>query len=141
MITALSPALSVRSQIIQKLKADPAFSDLVARVYPGKLPNNPVRPFCFLPTPTGTPVWRDGSAGGSDLRGRVHVFAGPTSNAPDAEAFCARVNAQIVRILADLDLVVEEVAVGTHPTLDQVIRDPDEADGWHGMVDYEASAS
>jgi len=141
MITALSPGLLIRTEIIQRLKADVQLGDLVANVYPGKLPNNPQRPFCIVPTPQGRPAWRDGTPGGSDLTSIVHVFAGPTDSFPDAEAFCAEVNAHVVRILSGLDLVTDNVSVGAHPTLDQVIRDADEADGWHGMVNYDVSAS
>lgn len=141
MITALSPGLTVRSEILTALQADANLSALGVTFYPGKLPNKPVRPFGIVRTPSGAPVWRDGTAGGSDLSGIVDVFAGPTDAHPDAEAFVAAANAHVVRILNDLDVVAEGMSIAIHPTGDQIIRDGDEADGWHGMLSYDAAAT
>lgn len=141
MITALSPSLSIRTAIISSLTDDVQLTAFGLKVHPGKLPNKPVWPFLIVPTPSGVPTWRDGSGGGSEMTGVVHSFVGVAPATPDPEAAAANINAHIVRILDGLDLVIDEVAISIHPTLDQVIRDGAEADAWHGVVNYAASAT
>jgi len=141
MITALSPALSTRSEIIKALQEDPALIELGVSVYPGKLPNKPQRPFILVPTPQGRSTHHDGTAGGSDMSGVIHVFTERSQGVPDAEAAAGEINAHVVRILDGFDVVLDDVAVSVQPTLDQVIRDGSEADAWHGLVNYDASAT
>lgn len=143
MITPLSPASPLKTLIRQRLLADPALTAIVAtRVYASKPPSNPTKPFIRIETPQGEPQWYDGGDGGSDVNGVVTSYTGATSAMPDPEKGAADINAHVIRILAAIDAVIDgEVSVSIVPTIDQVLRDPEEADVWSGFIRYTASAT
>lgn len=143
MITPLSPASPLKTLIRQRLLADAALTAIVStRVYASKPPSNPTKPFIRIETPQGEPQWYDGSDGGSDVNGVVTSYTGATSTMPDPEKGAADINAHVIRILSGIDAVLEDqVSVSFVPTIDQVLRDPEEADVWSGFVRYVATAS
>lgn len=143
MTTPLAPALPTRTEIIRRLRADPDLAALVAsRIYPGKLPNARAFPFVMVPAPISQPRQYDGGPGGADLSGVVHCFTTPIASLPDAEKAAATINAHVVRILGEIDtLIAGGASLSITAGRAMVMRDPDEADGWHGVVSYGASAS
>lgn len=143
MITVLSPALPLKALIKESLDGDADLAAFVGiRIYAAKPPNVTVRPFIRIDMPTGASQWLDGGDGGSDLTGLVSCHVGATATYPDPEATAARINAHVVRILSSVDALLDgELAVSIIPTIDQVLRDPDEADVWNGIVRYRASAT
>lgn len=143
MITALSPALPLKTLIFQRLKADPALAAIVStRIYTGKPPNNPTKPFIRIEAPSGSPQWYDGGQGGSNVTGVVTAYTAAVTGITDPAKNAAEINAHVVRILSDIDAAIEgEVAVSIVPTIDQVLPDPEEADVWSGFVRYTASVT
>lgn len=143
MITALSPASPLKTLIFQRLKADAELAAIVgSRIYVSKPPANPQKPFIRIETPSGSPQWYDGGEGGSEISGVVTSYTATGGAITDPEKAAAQINAHVIRILAATDAVLEgQVSVSIVPTLDQVFRDPEEADVWSGFVRYSASAT
>lgn len=143
MTTPLAPVLPTRTEIYGRLRADAALTAIVGqRIYLGKLPHTRAFPFVTVPLPASEPRRYDGGPGGADLSGLVHCFTAPSAALPGAEKAAATINAHVVRILREVDtLIVDGAALSITAGQAQVMRDPHEADGWHGVVRYQAAAT
>lgn len=139
-------SLPVRKAILKALKADNAVKVLVpaSRIYPPQTPAEPIWPFIRYGIPSDLP-FRASGLDGSTIVVAIHAFAkGPGEDA------AAAIKATIARALdggegkgLTLDLVDADYPATAHVlvTGGQLLRDTDEADAWHGIVNLEIAVS
>lgn len=143
MITPLDPTLAIRGKVVAALRADAQLNALApaARVYPSKVPADPVWPFIRVGTITTAPFRVDGQPGGEGS-GAAHCFVKKSATIPDPEAMAATINAHMVRILDSIEAVQldDSAELSIHVRQAQVIEDSAEADAYHGVVTYDALA-
>lgn len=130
---SISPTVYARQTILAALKGATAVTARIpaARLYPAKTPTTPVKPFGRYGTATSEPdrysCWR-----GGDISGAYHVFAGVDTAIPDPEAW---VGDTVDAIAEAIDAIPDCYVVRT-----QVLRDPEEADVFHGLIFWEMKA-
>ncbi len=131
--------IPVRKAIIKALKASPAVTALVpsTRIYPAETPATLTWPFIRYGTPSVLPL-RASCLDGNRLIVAVHGFSKLGEEAAD------NVAAAMARALdgAVLDLSASYPAKG-HVTWvgGQTLRDTDEADAWHAVVNLEITVT
>jgi hypothetical protein len=140
--------LPVRQAILTALKGNDTLTALVPaeRIYPPKTPSDPTWPFIRYGAADGLP-WKSSGEDGVKVVTAVHCFARATDEAPDGEAAAGAIKAVLAEYLdgpggngfnlAVAGAATAVVQVGRH----RVIRDRDEPDGWHGIVDIEVVVS
>lgn len=140
--------LPVRKAILAALKSNSDLTALVPqeRIYPPKTPATPQWPFIRYGAASDLP-WKSSGEDGQRLLTAVHCFARATDAEPDGEDLAGRIKAAVavqldgpegkglVLALEDGFSAVVQVQGG------RVIRDGDEADDWHGIVDLEVVVS
>jgi uncharacterized protein DUF3168 len=140
--------LPVREAILTALKSNDALTALVPadRIYPPKTPTTPSWPFIRYGAASDLP-WKSAGEDGQRILTAVHCFARATDDEPDGEDLAGRIKAAVAEQMdgpagkgfsIELDggfRAVAQVQGG------RVIRDGDEADDWHGLVDLEVVVS
>lgn len=129
----ISPTKYARQTILAALKADATVTALIpaARIFPAKTPSAPIKPFGRYGTATSEPqrasCWR-----GGEVSGAYHVFVGTSSTIHDPESWTGDV----------VDAMAEAIdgIPDCHVVRTQVLPDPDEADVWHGLIQWEMMA-
>lgn len=134
---AVDATLPVRKAVVRALRADGGNSAIVAaRVYPQVTPDPVIWPFQRVQVTSITPR-RATCLDGSTVALTVHCFRkGP------AEDECAELSAAASSALDGRSLPLPELVNARLYRVKwlqtQIIRDSEEATGWHGIVDFEA---
>lgn len=119
----------VRTAILTALQSTPAVTALVpaVNIYPGKTPGALSWPFIRYGAANSS-VGRASCWHGAEVNGSVHIFAKADPAIPDPEGFVGNAIDAISDALESID--------DCHAGLSQVMGDPDEADSWHGVVNF-----
>jgi len=139
----IDPTIYARQKVIAALKADAALTAIVpaARIYPQKTPDQPTFPFIRMGALSFVPVRGDGGAGGQ-VTGAVHCFTKASATTPDAEVQAATIQrrmAEVIEAMNDIDASGLQLSV--HVTGGQLLMDSAEADCFHGLVTFDATAT
>lgn len=124
--------LAVRRAVLTALKNDAALSTLVpaTRIYPPQTPATPAWPFIRYGQASAIPV-RASCVNGSRVLVSVHAFArGPGEDAAEAigDAVASALDGAVLTLPGGVKAHVSW-------TGGQTLRDTDEADDWHVIVD------
>ncbi|MGL4640525.1 MAG: hypothetical protein ACRCVX_12455 [Shewanella sp.] len=114
---------------------------LTPRGYPQKTPSSPVFPFFRFGAMSFIPLRLDCGNGGQ-VSGTVHCFtkAGPGISDPEAQCdIITRRIADVIESIGNIDVSGEQLSVFV--TGGQIIMDIEEADCFHGWVDFEATVT
>jgi hypothetical protein len=133
---ANDPSLALRQQIVARLKASPAVTDLVvpSRIHGERSPANPIFPFIRYGQADVRPR-RASCWDGAEVDLPLHAF----SQSPSTDQV-ANINAQVAAALdgAVLDLG-GDLKAHLAWTGSQIIPDAEEATVWHGIQRFTAT--
>lgn len=142
-MTTIDQTNATRLAILARLKADSALTALVpaARIYPSRTPASLTWPFIKLGVINDTPYRPSGAIGSQNLIGAIHIFTKASATSLDAEYQCHQIRREVVRAIDAMGGIV--ISGGTlHLRYDggTVLQDGEEADAYHGIVNWEAVA-
>lgn len=136
-MTTIDQTNATRLVILARLKADSGITALVpsARIYPSRTPAALTWPFIKLGVINDTPYRPSGAIGSQNLIGTVHIFTKTSASVLDAEYQCHLIRREVIRAVDAMggigDLYIRYDG-GT------VMQDGDDADAYHGVVNWEA---
>ena len=137
-MTTIDQSNATRLAILARLKADSGIAALVpaARIYPSRTPATLTWPFIKLGVINDTPYRPSGAIGSQNLIGTVHIFTKASSSNLDAEYQCHLIRREVIRAIDAMGAISNGLYIrydgGT------VLQDGDDADAYHGVVNWEA---
>ncbi len=138
-MTIIDQTDNARKAILARLKADSGLTALVpaARIYPSRTPAALTWPYIKLGVINDLPYRPSGASGSQNLFGTVHVFTKSSATSLDAENQCHQIRKELMRILdAQSSIAVTGGKFSLHYDGGTVMQDGDEADAYHGVVNW-----
>lgn len=141
-IEVIDSTETVRLAIMAALKADAGLTNLVPspRIYPSRTPANLTWPFIRMGVTSELPFRPSGAYGSQTIIGAVHVFTKSVAGNLDAERAANLAKKEIARVLDGLVVNITGGYVNVRYDGGQTIQDAAEADAYHGIVNYDATA-
>ena len=136
-MTTIDQTNATRLAILARLKADSGVTALVpsARIYPSRTPATLTWPFIKLGVINDTPYRPSGAVGSQNLIGTVHIFTKASSSVLDAENQCHLIRREVIRSIDAMGSIGDLYIRYDGGT---VLQDGDDADAYHGVVNWEA---
>lgn len=141
----ISPDIFVRQKIIETMKGSVPLTALVpaSRIYPQKTPPSPSWPFIRMGALADSTIRTDCGVGG-EVSGAVHCFTKASASTLDPEAAAANIKRRIASALDAISAMAVTIDGEAHQldvqvTGGQLLVDPEEADAFHGIVEFEAT--
>ena len=137
-MTTIDQTNATRLAILARLKADSGITAIVpsARIYPSRTPATLTWPFIKLGVINDTPYRPSGAIGSQNLIGTVHIFTKTSASVLDAEYQCHLIRREVIRAIDAMGAISNGLYIrydgGT------VLQDGDDADAYHGVVNWEA---
>lgn len=142
MVQIIDSTETVRLAILAALKADAGVTSIIpaARIYPSRTPATLTWPFIRMGVTSELPYRPSGAYGSQTIIGAVHVFTKSSTASPDAERAANLAKKEIARVLDGLVVNITGGYANVRYDGGQTIQDAAEADAYHGIVNYEATA-
>ena len=136
-MTTIDQTNATRLAILARLKADSGVTALVpsARIYPSRTPASLTWPFIKLGVINDTPYRPSGAIGSQNLIGTVHIFTKTSASVLDAEYQCHLIRREVIRSIDAMGSIGDLYIRYDGGT---VLQDGDDADAYHGVVNWEA---
>ena len=136
-MTTIDQTNATRLAILARLKADSGITAIVpsARIYPSRTPATLTWPFIKLGVINDTPYRPSGAVGSQNLIGTVHIFTKTSASVLDAEYQCHLIRREVIRAIDAMGSIGDLYIRYDGGT---VLQDGDDADAYHGVVNWEA---